>query len=166
MWIKFSPALVFVTLLLLTLAFMFMREYRQAGKRLLVLPMPQSQRFIFIALSVALSIIGFYSMPQETAEDLNNLDAAIGGGVLGGGTSFLMELLFPTELRENGIMFSGTLRKWSSIQSYEWQGNQCLFLKFKPRRWLHWHKKWKIRISPSKQELTEEILQEKFSNQD
>ncbi|MGK7952457.1 MAG: DUF5673 domain-containing protein [Xenococcaceae cyanobacterium] len=67
-----------------------------------------------------------------------------------------------SEIALKGIIVSGSLVRWLHIDSYQWQDNQRLLLKFKP--WLgNWYRKWKIRISSAQRELVEEILNEKLS---
>lgn len=160
MWSLFAALLVFIVLPVSILFFFYRRQYRQAGNRLLVIPLSKSKRFTYIALSAALLVIGMAIIWLDT-DDNSSLYSAIGGGIIGCSTTFWMQLLFPIELREHGVIIFGTLI-WSKVKSYQWQNPRSLVLKYKPA--LGWQRKQEIKVSPLKQDLIEKILQSKLSN--
>lgn len=161
MWSLFATLCLLTVLPLLILFFFYRRQYRQAGNRLLVIPLAKFKRFTYIALSVALLVVGIGIIWSDT-DDNSSLYSAIGGGILGYSTTLWMQLLFPMELREHGVIIFGTLIRWSKLKSYQWQNPESLVLKYKPP--LGWQRKQKIKVSPLRQELIERILQEKLSN--
>ena len=158
MWIKLATALIIPSLLLVILIAHLRQQKRQAGERLLILPISKFRRYTLIALSTALVAIGIYMMSNAT-EPENSFYSGIGGGLCGVAAAFWLQLIFPTEFREQGIMFAGSLIRWSRIRSYNWQGSEHLLLNFKRG---NWHKGWKIRVFPTQRSQVEHILQEKL----
>ena len=158
MWIKLAIALIIPVLLLVILIAYLRQQKRQAGERLLILPISKLRRFTLIALSTALILIGVYVMSYATELE-NSFYTGIGGGFCGVASTFWLQLIFPTEFREQGIMFAGSLIRWSRIRSYKWQDSEYLLLKFK--RW-NWQKGWKIRVAPAQRSQVEHILREKL----
>lgn len=162
MWIKLVAALTLPILLLAIVVFIWTIQYRLAGEVLLTLSKSKNQKLIAITVSIALLVIGIYFMSQDTTENPNNLYIGISSMFCGWAAIFWIQNFLPIELREKGMMISGSLVRWSRIDSYQWQDKQSLLLKLKP--WLgNWYRTGKIRISPGKRELVEEILNEKLS---
>lgn len=149
MWIKFAVALIIPLLLLATLIILVKQQYRQAGEILLVLPKPKWRGFILLGLTVI-----------PIVASLRTQNALLIGAWYGITATLWLQLFFPLEFREKGIMISGSFVRWSRIKSYQWQeqDSQRLFLKLETPGW---KRKW-IRISPTKRSQVEHILQEKL----
>ena len=60
------------------------------------------------------------------------------------------------------MIVSGSLVRWSRVDSYQWQDTKQLLLKFKPLIW-NGYRKLKIQVAPAKREKVEHILLEKLS---
>lgn len=165
MWFKLFEFLLFPTVFLLLSRLLTKNEYRQAGKRLLLLPMSKDRKFVVIVFSVVLYLSGFYIMTKTGVDDGDYWYSPIGAGICGGALSLWLQIQYPTELREYGVMSSGHLIEWSCIQSHEWQDIEHLTLRIKSKFWKwKYHRKWKVRVAPLASARVEKILQKKLFN--
>lgn len=141
----FALTLLFIILVTLTAALRL--QYRQAGKRLLILSQFNFWQFILIRLGIAILIWGIYKQ---------NATIIYGSAIF---LNFYLQLFCPTEFCEQGIIISGSFIRWRRIQSYQWeQSSKYTILKLKSK---NWHRKWRIRVSPEKRSRIEHILKEK-----
>ena len=140
-----AVALTLMLLLLAIFAAVLKIQYRQAGKRLLILSRFKWQRLILIILVTAVVIWGVY---QNNAVLIYSFSAF--------GLNSWMLLLCPTELRKNGMIISGSFIRWSRIQSYQWQeqNSQHLLLKFQSK---NKNQQWRIQIHQAKRSQVKQI---------
>lgn len=155
MWTDFIVAsLVFIALFLILIAFLAY-NYRQAGERAIVLPV-SIRRLQSVGLGNCLIVVGSYVASLDTT-----LYSVIGGVLSGSGSFLWLQFFCPIEFRQHGIIFSGTLVRWSHIQSYRWQNSQYLLLIVK---YWGWQSKHRIKVSLPQQASIEYILQERIAN--
>ena len=162
-----------IALFLLGLVFYIKNQYRRGGKKLIALPLSKTRRFIYLALgvllfiiacssSIFLTIIGSWLGYSDLADNNGNLTAIVSGAMGGIAANLWLRVFLPTEFRANGIVFFGSLIKWSRIRSYEWKSLENLRLKVKSKH-LNWRWKWKLKVPSAKRERVEQILIEKIS---
>lgn len=155
MWTGFVVALTVFVALFLTLIVFLRYNYSKAGERLIILQTSKLRRLVSVGLGNCLIVVGSYVSSLDTA-----LYSAIGGGLSGGGSVLWLQFFCPIEFRQHGIIFSGTLIRWSRIQSYRWQSQYLLLI---IKHW-GWQSKRKIRVSSPQQSSIEHILQEKIAS--
>lgn len=161
MLFKLFELLLFPTIFLFLSRLLIKNEYCRAGKRLLLLPISKDRRFVVIVFSVVLYLLGFYIMTNGG----NYWYSPIGAGICGGALGLWLQVQYPPELREHGVMSSGHLIEWSRIQSYEWKDIEHLTLRIKSRfRQWKYHRNWKIKVASHKNVRVEQILQQKLFN--
>lgn len=124
-------------------------QYRQAGERLLILSRFKLGRSLWFVFGTAIIIWGIYRGNATIIWGFNAI-----------GLNFYIQFFCPTELREHGIINSGSFIRWSQIKSYQLeQGSKHAILKLKSK---NWHRRWKIRVSHKKRFFVEQILQSKL----
>ena len=143
----FALTLLFIMLALLTAALRV--QYRQAGERLLILSRFKLGRSLWFVFGTAIVIWGIH---RGNATIIYAFSAV--------GLKFYIQFFCPTELREHGIIRSGSFIRWSQIESYQLeQGSKHAVLKLKSK---NWHRRWRIRVSPEKRSPVNQILSEKL----